>query len=239
MNNAEMLVSGLEIQPLDEKKFKRAEGLSTFCALTGRYITTGYPVSKIVPKNTSEFLHLLNGRPTGYLSDEAARAFKGSWNLGSRLIFEDGTMYHPLISRKAAKKQGRSCWSSLVRDVWPECAGQECLIIVATDFKKKVWYWSRVGQLGKTSEVLLFDGKHDALHRLIVDWECLISTLDFVEQLYDAGFSKQTIAESLWLDYKKLRELGAAKIQEAEGQLIEMRDTQEFELCIVIAQKSL
>lgn len=235
MNVAEMIVKGLEISELD-KKYK-LEKVDTFCGITGEPITQGIKAQKVVSSNTGEFLDLLHGRCTEYLGEMAARAFKGSWNMGSRLIFADGTMYHPLISNKSAEKQGRACWSSLVRDIWPVRKGEECLCIIATDFKKKVWPWAKTGVLGNNTPVLLFDSKTDTLSNFYIDWQALVTILDEVEYLYTAGFSKQTIALNLWSDYSTAIEF--QQTIQYEEKLRIWRQLPEFRIAIVIAQKPL
>ena len=88
---ADYLVLGMEIPPLKMEPISVPDG--TYCIITGVSTWVGYPAADIVPDAAGEFLDLLPGGVGGYLSENTARAFKGSWNLGSRVIFEDGTHY--------------------------------------------------------------------------------------------------------------------------------------------------
>ena len=235
---AQYIVNGLGLE-LDQKLHNYIEhGLDTVCAITGERISEGILWKHIIPDSTAEYLDLMSGMAFPYLSLSAAAAFKGSWNMGSRLIFEDGTMFHPYISAKSAEESERTCWSAVVRDVWPRQKGENCLCVITDDYKKKIWPLARIGQLGVNTQVLLFDSGRLQLQNLVVDWEKLISTLDFVEAVYAAGFNKQAIVESLFICYAALIEHSKAAL-DWEGKLMELRKTPEFNVAVLIAQKPL
>lgn len=236
MNVAEAICNGLELE-LPEKLERYIEyDLDTVCAITGDRITEGIPWKRIIPSSTGEYLDLMHGMTFEYMSIPAAIAYKGSWNMGSRLIFQDGTMYHPYIAESSADKSERTFWSALVHDIWPEREGQKCLCIFAGDFKKKVWPRARVGPLGPNTPVLLFDPDRFVLDSILIDWSRLIEVLDFVEEVYTAGFSKRAIEDSLYSDYGTLTEC-SGQAMEWESLLKEIRDTSEFGVSILIAQK--
>jgi len=236
MSVAKFIVNGLRLELNEKLKRYTETELDTVCAITGEHITTGIPWKRVIPSSTAEYLDLMSGMAFSYLSIAAAIAFKGSWNMASRLIFEDGTMYHPYIAAKSAAKSERPYWSELVRRVWPERKGQNCLCIFAGDFKKKVWPRAMIGPLGTNTPVLLFDPDRFVLKNLSVDWAQLVETLDFVEVIYRAGFNKRAIESGLYQNYKALVEHGSAAI-EWESRLADMRDTPEFAVSILIAQK--
>ena len=235
---AEYIVNGLglELDPGLQNRIER--DLDTVCAITGERITEGILWSRIIPPSTAEYLDLMSGMAFPYLSLSAAAAFKGSWNMGSRLIFEDGTTYHPYISAESAERSERVCWSALVRDIVPERIGQSCLCVVTDDYKKKIWPMARIGQLGVNTQVLLFDSGRLRLQNLVVDWKRLIDVLSFVENVYTAGFNKQAISESLFICYAALIEHQKAAI-DWEGELSELRKMPEFNIAVLIAQKPL
>ena len=237
MNIAEILVMGLRIGTLDEKLARYVENVNTNCALTGARITRGIPVRRVVSSATGEFLDLTSGQITGYFSESSARAFKGTRNMGSVLIFTDGTCYRPFISAVSTEGTERPYWSALARAIWPARSGQECLIIVAADVKKKVWPWAQMGFLGEHTPVLLFDSSRAQLGVERINWPALITTLDFIEELYTSGFTKKTIADNLFTDIKTMEVCGYAKTLDYETQLIQMRPSAEFKFSIIIAQK--
>lgn len=210
---------------------------NTYCALEGIPITTGYPIWDIVPEAAGEFLEMLHGNVSGYLSENAARAFKGTWNMGSWLIFEDGTGYHPLISREEAKKQNRPCWSNLARKVWQDRNGQGVLCILTTDVKKRVWPRARVGILGTTTPVYLHDPEQNLSGVVIIDWKNMLEKLDFVEELLNSGFNKISIRRSLLSDLKTTQSVGLAKTIDYENKLSALRARPEFQFAYVISQK--
>lgn len=238
MSVAQYIVNGLKLE-LNPKLHKYIESeLNTVCAITGERITEGIPWCRVIPSSTAEYLDLMSGMVFPYLGLSAAKAFKGSWNMSSRLIFEDETMYHPYISIESAEKNERSYWSKVVRDVWPARQGERCLCIITDNYQKKIWPQARVGQLGINTQVLLFDSSRLHLQNLTINWEKLISVLDFVEVVYAAGFNKQAISKGLYICYAALTK----HVQQAldwETKLIELRKTPEFAISLLIAQKPL
>lgn len=249
---AQYIVDGLKLE-LNPKLEQHTEtDLDTVCAITGERITQGIFWKHVIPSSTGEYLGLMSGMAFPYLGIPAAMAFKGSWNMGSRLIFEDGTMYHPYISTASAEKSERTCWRDLVRDVWPARQGQSCLCIITDDYKKKIWPMARTGELGMNTPVLLLDSdrlppskniasprrlvSRLALHRLTINWEKLIAVLDFVETVRAAGFGRQAISESLFTFYAALME-NQSTVSSWEARLVELRETPEFAVALLIAQK--
>jgi hypothetical protein len=229
MTVADFLVCGLGLELPPE--------LDTGCAITGEHITEGIPWGRVIPSSTGEYLDLLHGMALPYMSLSAAAAFKGSWNMGSRLIFEDGTHYHPLISAEsAATDGGRPCWSDLVHQVWPARQGQRCVCIVTDDFKKKIWPRATVGALGGNTPVYLLDAKRHVSRNLSVNWPTLIATLDFVEKVYVAGFNKRAITDGLLSDYKSFS-ADPRTAMDFEQRLTALRPTPEFAVSVLIAQK--
>jgi len=210
-----------------------------YCAITGEPISAGYRAMDIVPASSGEFLDMLNGNINGCLSEATAIAFKNTWNLGNRLIFEDGTHYHPLIDRTAAREKKRACWSDLVRHIWPSRINQRVLIIITTNCKKGVWHKARIGTLGNRTAVYLHDSKLVGVSEsLWIDWERLLSALDFIETIYTAGFSRRGITNSILSETKAISALGLRQAIEWETVLRSMRDTIEFKAAVIIAQKT-
>lgn len=236
MTVAHYLVNGTQAPQLDPVKFKlRDLPPGATCFITGAQIARGYHVWDIVPNTTNDLLGTLHSGDE-WMSETAARAWKGSWNLGARLIFEDGAHYHPLIARKPAEKKNRACWSSLIRDIWPARRDENLLCIIATDFKKRIWFNARIGTLGQNTGVFVHDPP--ALSAMVyVNWEQLISTLNFVEMVYSAGFTKSAIRKSLLSSRKAIQKNGLKEMMQWEKQLQQIRNTSEFHIAQVVAQK--
>jgi hypothetical protein len=233
---AEYIVAGLKCEIPEALSRYVETGLDTTCAITGERITEGIAWKRVIPSSTAEYLDLMHGVTFPYLSLAAAAAFKGSWNMGSRLVFEDGTMYHPYIGAKSAAKSERTFWSALVRDVWPEREGQNCLCIVAADYKKKVWPRATVGPLGRNTPVYVFDPGRFLSKNIFIDWARLVQVLDFVEEVYEAGFSKRAIGNGLYSDYAAFSE-DCERSLNYEQRLQDLRQLPEFSVAILIAQK--
>jgi hypothetical protein len=232
MTVADYLVSGLGIPPLDEP----SKPVTAVCAVTGLSITNGYPVWDIVPDSAGEFLDLLPNGVNGYVSETAARAIKGTWNLGSRIIFEDGTHYHPLIARD--KTGERPCWSDLARTLWQERRGQSVLMILTTDVKKRVWHKARIGAFGNATPVMVYDVADSGLSSVqVIDWVVLLEILDTVENVYSMGFSKNGIRYSLLREWSRVQSFGTRQVVDLDNQLKPLREKTEFAMAVLISQK--
>jgi hypothetical protein len=153
------------------------------------------------------------------------------------MVFEDGTYHHPLISATSAVAQGRPCWSQLVRDVWPERRGQPVIIILTTDMKKRLWINARVGALGRSTPMLIYDNGYCLNEVRYLSWPKLIECLDFVEDVYTRGFPKPAIQVSLYSASKAVKELGLAATRRLENELANWRTRPEFLPALLIAQK--
>ena len=232
---AEYRVKGLRLAPLDEPPGKLPDGSRD--VLYGHPIDIGYSLWDAVPKSAiGEVLDTVRGQAQGYVADETARAFKGCWNMGSWLIFEDGTGYHPLINREAAQAAGRPCWSDLTRLVL-ERFGQKCLCILTTDVKKRVWPRARVGVLGKRTDVFIHDAELGLSSVFPISWKPMVKWLDFIETLYQSGFSKTAINNNLLREIKTAQAIGLTQTIRFEQQLSAMRGRPEFAFSLIVAQK--
>lgn len=230
----DFLVRGMGLPPLDTPP-ERIDDI-VYDAITGVGIADGYRVRDIVPKAAGEFLDLLRGNVDGWISEATARAFRGTWNLGNRLIFEDGTHYYPLINLKSAREQNRPCWSELVRKVWDRC-GERLLAILTTDFKKRLWPQARIGILGSATAVYLHDANLDISASVWIDWAKMLFVLDLVEDIYRAGFSKSGIVKGILSEYQTAQTVGVQAALNWERRLQTIRGCHEFTMAIIIAQK--
>ncbi len=237
---ADLIAKGLRLPALRQEP--QAAPVGARCAITGKPLERGYLVADMVTDATAEFLDCFRGGVDGWVSEEAARCFKksdprdGNPCARSFLIFEDGAAYLPLIARKAAREQGRPAWCELVHQVWPQRAGQRCLVILTTDTKKRLWIRARVGQLGARTPVLAYDAETGLNEVLFVDWVALLACLDAVSAAYDAGFPKAAIRDSLYLTGKLCQEVGLYKTRLFEQELAKWRRRPEMAMASLIAQ---
>lgn len=202
------------------------------CALTGAEITEGYAAMDILPKVFSQYTKTFSD-PTGIVSRDVATCFANDWNLGCRMIFEDGTHFHPLINKEQADKQGRPCFSEAVRAVWPEKKGQACLIIITSDVKKRIWPIARPGVLGDKTPVTVLAPEWGLEECLYLAWEELLSVLDDIESLYAEGFNKDAIAHSLFTSPKAFT---VAAVGAKEDCIARRRALPSFYPALTIAQ---
>ena len=233
-----LLVRGLGLLPVDAPAAEEVP-LGTVCAMTGEPITRGYRIAALASAATAEWLDTFHGDPRGWLGEDAARAWR--WQRQTSLaamIFEDGTTFRPLISRSSAtESEGRPCWSDLVRAVWPERRDQACVILLVTEMKKRLWPRARVGRLGSSTALYVYDAGYDVAQSLNLDWESFLACLSLVEEVYSAGFVKANIREGLWGYYKKVQEVGYPQTRVWEDALVIWRRRPEFLPALLIAQK--
>ena len=262
LSPAEFLARGLALPPLPPPQVPPP---GSRCALTGQPLAHGYPAGSILPSSTGDPLDVLGGGAGGWLSEEAARVLSFDSNLGSRALFQepDGritTFYPRLTSEKdltpeqikkaaeppSAQKQKllardgslpRPLWRDLVRDVWPWRESQPCLLLLATDPKKRVWYKARVGALGEQTPLYLFDNARSEKRPLTLSWPRLVETLDFVEEIYAAGFTKRGMETFLPSETAALKKCGMARAMAWEHALAALRPSPEFLVSVIIAQK--
>lgn len=238
---ADLLVRGMGLPKLGQPPLDCPPG--TQCAMYGTPLRGGYPTVDALSDATGEFLDLLPGGSTGWVSENVARALRGMWNAGSVVVFADGTYYHPLLSRESAEKQGRPCWSSLVREMWPGRAGQQGVFILADDYKKRVWPRAEVGTLGAHTAIYVHAGEVSGV--LYVDWARLVVTLDRVEEIArecQAALGKawimttrRALAESFW-EQPLVRALGARRVAVLEREVAGLRGAAEFTISQIIFQ---
>lgn len=236
-----LLASGLRLPPLPEPPIPVPPG--TVCATSGEPLAHGYPVERVVTDATGEFLDTFHGDVHGWVSDSAARCYtsadprRGNPCARSVLAFADGTLHSPLIAREAARAQNRACWSQLVRDVWPDRAGQVMLAIITTDTKKRLWMHARTGVLGERTPIFCYDPE-TALHGIrYISWPRLITCLDCVEEIYSAGFPKQALRVSLYTAGKIAQTVGLSTTRRMEAALSAWRSSQEFAIALLMAQR--
>lgn len=186
----------------------------TACAITGAPIARGYRVMDVVSAATSEYFSLLED-PSGFVCEDAAWLLANDWNLGGRMVFEDAHFYPRLgatkdkdaeedpkeLGARAARLRERDAgatrptWSQLARDIWPERAGQRCVVLVSADPKKRAWPRAMLTTLGQSTMVT---GVSDTFTGTrTIDWMRLLRILDAAEVWLSLGFTKYTCRQSL------------------------------------------
>lgn len=241
MTHADLLAMGLNLPALTSTPTPIPGGAT--CAITGIPLTEGYPASQFISTAQAEFLETFHGNPHGWFSPSAARVWTaaspraGNPPGKSTIAFEDGTCFQPLIDRVSAERQGRACWSTLVREVWPRKVGQQCFVMLTTDTKKRVWPRGRAGVLGPRTPVLIHDLDTSVSNVFTVDWARLLVVLAFVEEVYTLGFSKRAIVSGLYQQHTLAEQVGLILTMQMERRLTEMRMTAEFSFATLIAQR--
>lgn len=231
LTTAALLRRGMGWGPLDAPP----QPCNAHCALTGAPITQGYTVDFALPATTGNRLDILRSA-SDWLCADVAVCYKNDWNLGARLIFEDGTMFYPLIDRKEAARQGRPAWRDLVRSELPQRVGQRHLCLLNTDSKKRTWPIACVSVVGENMRWHVNDGKYFGVFaNLRLDLGRLLATLTLVEEVY-RHYPKSVIQRGLW-SVQPPAGVSWAQMHQWENALRAVRNAPEFVVSIIIAQK--
>lgn len=230
----DFIVRGLNAPPLGDPPVPVPPG--TRDVVTGEEIFFGYPAAMCQTDTQSEFLDTFRGWAGQWVSETTARAFRSDRNMGARLFFEDAA-YYPMISREQAEKQNRTCWSDLVREVWPVRAGQNLVCLLTTDSKKRIWTRARVGALGPHTLIYVHDGDLNISVSAAVNWPRLIAVLGLIERAYGAGFAKDAIRTGLAAHWKTASRIGIPETVRMERELTPLRSQPEFIPALLVAQK--
>lgn len=174
-----------------------------------------------------------------------ARPKEGAGDRGEGIgeIAEEQQETEPMSPRKLKNlaRDGslpRPIWSDLLRQLWPAHAGARCLLILATDPKKRVWNRARVGTIGAATPFLVFDSSRHLLRVVTADMEAMLSVLTLVEEIYTAGFSKRAISQSLLREQKPTAKIGHARTLAYERALSALRPMEWFPLVVIVAQRA-
>jgi hypothetical protein len=217
-NVAALIRRAFNIPPLDKPPIPCPP--DTLCAIQGTPITEGYPVLSHVRPTTGEYLDMFRGGVDGWLSEDAAIVF-------DRFSARAGYPGSMLI-RNGVRVDVQS-WIDALQNLTD---GDEVVIIVATDPKKRVWPRARVGIVGPSTPILLFAGNQLRVINCSID--ALIESATYVEELISLGASKRAIATSLVASPWK------ATLQTRiyhERQIRPHRDRPEWPVALTIARK--
>lgn len=216
------------------------------CIITGEPLTIGYRVLDAVSKTTNDF-EMFFAPKNSYMSIDAARCFQGSnpkakprarMECSKSMAIVDGVAYEPLISDTAAIDQGRPWWAQLVRDVWQESPGAECLFVLSTDTKTRVWHQPhvRLGRLGAATPVTVYNPARAINCTYTINWSEMLADLDLCERIVSAGFWNRFLSISL---FELKKDLGVPTQQtiEWEQQLQTIRRKPYFNFIQLIARE--
>lgn len=233
---AEILAKAHDLPPVAPKRAKPT-----------RHDDSGAPYysgASLLTSATSEVLDTYHGV---WESDEVPDAFAralcsanpraGNLCAGNQLAFADGTGWRPFVGADSATAE-RPAWSDLVRSVWPDRRGQQCVVMIVDDFKKRLWPFARAGVLGSRTPVYIHDMRYHMLDAVVsVDWARMLDCLALVESVYTSGFSKHAIQGGLMSAHQVAREVGLRETLALDRAVAVWRDTPEFRVALVIAQK--
>lgn len=175
---------------------------------------------------------LAEGVRPRYVSQAVARVYGSRFS--GNLLVADGRGYRPLINAAYASEE-RPRWRDLILHTLRE--GMLTVAILTHESQKRLWPRAAVSYVGPNWQVLL-DDEHSC-RLLCVDFGQLRSCLLLVEQIYQAGFSKDAICTSLFARAKRLviAQVGMEQVSQWEQDLSRWRAGAAFPIAIFVAQR--
>jgi hypothetical protein len=154
------------------------------------------------------------------------------WNRA--LLAIPGKVFFPVISDNPdVVTEERPTWGSALRRLDPDLPR---IAILTTDPKKRNWPRARISQ-GDRFDVLIHDGARCISDVRIMSLSRLIETLDFVEMVYNLGFSKTAIENGLMGVQKAVQKVGFKKTVDLEAELKELRRHPELVMASMVARQ--
>jgi hypothetical protein len=216
-----------------------AVSCNSTCSITGEQIKNGFPIEKIISKDTSDIFHIFKVH-SGFISVYAAAVFRAQTVIRGNIMVWNGTGIRPFVSVESATKE-RPCWSDLFKKMEN---GDEIYAIVTDESKRRLWPNAMFCNISENTKIY-FNGspyKGAALESrlLCLNYKKFLECLDSVEKAYEAGFSKASIFHNLLStqNRKFIQATGIRYAKDVEKQLMKWRCTDEFVLSVFVAQKN-
>ena len=233
-NTPELLIKYLNPPELP-KKYKVAifdKLAMEICGITGESIAKGVAIPSTISSATAN-AHEYFKYSMKYVSPPSARMFK--WVIGGAI----GNMYandtkgeggKPMVSRESATKQGRLCWVDLIRSLSKD---DLTVCIFTHEAKRRLWPFAPVGVVGSHWQIYLNTDDYQGV--LVVDHQKVLQCLGFLGVLYEIGFNKRHMRESLF-DYG-VKNVSYTEKARLEGEMQKWRKTKEFLLAVFVLQR--
>lgn len=221
-----LLQSSFDFPPAEGLRWRLEDAPCAMCRQPAHY-----ELESILSDATAELADTFR-LASSAICDSCAACFAQPRALTSNLLVFNGVGIKPMVAQTSATQE-RPSWRDIVRTyAW----GGETVAIVTSNTKRRLWPQAVVSSFARQWRPLFVDG--DVARCLTVDVEALLTCLDFVEQIYNAGFAKGAIARSLFdgLNSKRFEEV-QPDIFLWERRLQQWRPTDEFVLALFIAQK--
>ncbi|RMG91171.1 MAG: hypothetical protein D6706_18505 [Chloroflexi bacterium] len=204
---------------------------AAICSMSGAQITEGYPISAVVSKATADIADTFRGKGD-WLSVEAARLFKASSLMRGNLLALPDEGLQPTVGKEYAQKTGRPTWEDLITNL---PIGTPTIAIFMDEAKRRLWPAAPLSEIGPHWSVLINRG--GVVRRLTLDIHALRECLDYVRSVYDLGFSKQAIQNSLFHNFNVIDQVGVFTVVEMETNLSYWRTKDEFIVTLFVVQK--
>lgn len=207
---------------------------SITCSMCGNVFSeTGYHKRALIKSMTGEVSEIFNAA-CDYVCPPCAACFEDSRMLTSNLFATvRGYGCKPMVASASATDE-RPAWRDLVRRIE---RGEQCVAIVTSNTKRRLWYRAPVSAFGSAWRVLFVDGDTDRV--LKIDATLLLDVLNCVEEIYTRGYNKHAIMHSLFsgLPAQKLNAELLPQLLRDDARLSVYRDSDELLLATFIAQK--
>lgn len=200
----------------------------TVCAFSGEPLTAAVLLKNVVKSATANLADTFRF-PSQYVSVATATCFKASRELRGNLFITESGIQRPMISAKSGKTANRPVWRDLLREYLSKAYPSVC--IVTDESKRRLWIDAVVTE-GRPLH--LYFNSADTSQNQTLDPDRFSECLDHVQTCLTLRFTKRAIANSLFLQTRRVQELGVIETRVHENVCVGLRELPEFRVALMI-----
>ena len=216
------------ISPHIEKDVEVETGLETYCAFSGQSLTEGVKLKSVIKSATANLLDTFK-YPSEYVSVGFAKMFGDARGLRGNLFIDADGIQRPLISADSAIKAERPAWGQLLAAYSQTL--HPAVIIVTGESKRRLWVDACVSE-GDPIRLFVNNERMSKIVKISVEQFKIIS--EILHVCLNAGFTKQAIAKTLFLNRNVYLKFGFTETHTLENRLTRYRKTTEFDVALMV-----
>jgi len=145
-----------------------------------------------------------------------------------------GALYHPMLSRESARKEGRPTWLEALEEASQAPPDTPVTGVMTVDPKPRLWPRARVGSRGGVFYLYVHNPDWDVSQLVGFDLDRALELVPRLQKVLALGFSKRSVFWDLLRDHKRARKdlRGALAL---ERELARLRPEPEFVVALMAA----
>lgn len=206
--------------------------LSGYCSICGDYGDTHYHRNDLLTPTSANLTSIFD-----FHHPHVCRFCSSIWREPKKyhraILATPEQVLFPVISNESATEE-RPTWGRAIRALRRDVPR---VMILTTDPKKRVWPFARISQ-GVMAWVYVHDPSRGMSQNMLINLDQQLIALDLIERAYNAGFSKPSIEQNLYSNYKQVQAIGIQAASILERELAAIRGSAEFITALIMAQKT-